>query len=121
MKTLGAMQLLGKRVLVTRNSARELQNALSTMLAQHDDEVAIDFGGVEGVTPSFVDELLLVIEETPRRSSPSNGLRVVFLHPPTRLSTKFAAVGRAHGLLIDEAPDGSWILRVPASATNSAP
>jgi len=119
MKSVNVMQLLAKRVLVTRDSARTLQDALDAELARADREVAIDFEGVEGLTPSFVDELLQVIEESRKRSRHISGLRVVFLHPPTRLSGKFAAIGRAHGWLFEEATDGSWVVAVPAKAPDS--
>ena len=116
MSTFNALQFFGKRVLVTRDSARELQDIFESSLAEHDDEIAIDFQGIEGVTPSFVDELLHVIEETLSRKHSLSGSRVVFLNPPTRLSAKFAAIGRAHGLPIVEATDGRWIFGMPVAA-----
>ncbi|MEX0786082.1 MAG: DUF4325 domain-containing protein [Dehalococcoidia bacterium] len=73
------------------------------------ERLTVDFRGVEAVTPSFVDEVLTSIEkviETKHHPDAS----VVFLNPPTRLSEKFAAVGRAHKLTVAETEDGAWVL-----------
>ncbi len=71
-------------------------------------EIGIDFAGVEGITPSFLDELLAVVsEEVGRRESP---LRILITHPPTRLSSKFEAVARAHDLVASSTEGGGWLL-----------
>ena len=99
--------LLHKRVLVTRESAKAIGGALA--IANDQGEVVLDFSGVDAVTPSFVDEALAVVEKAVRANG-QNQIRVVFLHPPTRLSTKFEAIGRGRGLRIKESEDGGWII-----------
>jgi hypothetical protein len=108
--SLSVYDLVHKRALVTRQTARAVGVALTTALPREaGGEVVLDFSGVEAVTPSFVDEALGSIEEM-LRSSDGNQLRLVFVNLPTRLSAKFAAVGRARGLDISESDSGAWII-----------
>ena len=69
----------------------------------------MDFSGVDGLTPSFFDELLVVIEECTEATAQAH-FRVTVEHPPTTLSSKFLAVGRGHGLSIEKASNGAWII-----------
>lgn len=105
--TLNLYDLFRKRALITRESAGAIREALSS--ATEESEVILDFSGVDAVTPSFVDEVLTVVEEAVHAKD-RDRFRAIFLHPPTRLSTKFAAVGRAHRLEITESEDGAWII-----------
>jgi hypothetical protein len=107
METIGVYDLLQRRALITRESARSIAGPLSAALELCEGEVALDFSGVEAVTPSFVDEVLGVIYETLKAGERSS-LRVTVLNPPTRLSAKFAAVGRGRRLRISESPGGAW-------------
>lgn len=66
------------------------------------------------MTPSFLDEMLRVIEAAPGYHA---GWKVVALDPPTRLSDKFAAVGRAHGLVVRDVGDGTWIIEASSGPT----
>jgi hypothetical protein len=101
--------LLPRRVLVTRESARSIAVPLALALERGQGEIALDFSGIEAVTPSFVDEVLNVVDES-RGSGDRASLRVRLLNPPTRLSRKFSAVGRGHGLRISESADGAWTI-----------
>lgn len=107
MAVLNVYDLTRKRALITRGSAAKIGAALAD--AWDGDVLSIDFSGVEAVTPSFVDEVLIAIENvvsTPGRANAT----IIFLNPPTRLSEKFAAVGRAHRLSAAESDDGNWHL-----------
>ena len=53
--------ILQKHVLVTRESAQGLRASLDDLLSNENDP-SLDFTGIEAVTPSFVDELLEVLE-----------------------------------------------------------
>ncbi len=101
--------LVGKRVLVTRSSARELAPDLAAALAEGGGEVTLDFAGVDGLTPSFLDEILAVLEEHIEASGGVR-LRVEVTNSPTQLSSKFAAVSRGHGLVAEELEDRTWII-----------
>lgn len=101
MKTLRMYDLLDKRFLVTRASARAFSQELAAALAEGYGEVALDFSGVEGLTPSFLDEILTVIEECVSRISEMQP-RVTITNSPTQLSSKFALLGKGHNLAIKE-------------------
>jgi len=108
-KTLKIFDLLGKRILVTRESARTIQPVFAAALGEGNGEVGLDFAGVEGLTPSFLDETLSIMEECVQ-SYPGARLRVVVTNPPTQLSSKFMAVGRGHHLTIKVVESGAWII-----------
>ena len=109
MRNLNLYDLLNKRVLVTRDSARAIEQDLADALDEGKGTVVLDFTGVEGLTPSFLDETLSIIEECAAASRLSQ-LQVSILEPPTQLSSKFAAVGRGHHLNVQESNEGSWII-----------
>ncbi len=109
MRALKVFDLLKKRVLVTRQSARAIEAELGRALAEGQGELVLDFSGVEGITPSFLDETLSVIEEFFQRMN-GGEFRVKIENPPTQLSSKFAAVGRGHGLDIRESDGKAWII-----------
>ena len=109
MGSLKIFDLVRKRVLVTRSSARELESDLADALVEGDGEVTLDFAGVDGLTPSFLDEILSVLEEAALKSGGSQ-LRIEVTNSPTQLSSKFAAVGRGHGLVAREFGDRTWII-----------
>lgn len=109
MKRLKMFDLAHRRVLVTRESARSLAPAIAAALSQGQPPLELDFDGVAGLTPSFLDELLGVITELLAQERAPR-VEVVVLKPPTRLSSKFAAIGRGRDLSITEGPDGSWVV-----------
>lgn len=97
-------------ILVTREAARSLESHIFGKLVGDSGRLILDFEGIEGLTPSFMDELLEVIENQ-LNDEMMMGLEVVVLNPPTRLSSKFAAVARGRGLSILETDDQSWLLK----------
>jgi hypothetical protein len=111
-------------MLVSRESARLLERALQAVIAGAEPPggatesapVTVDFAGVEGITPSFLDELVSIFESVVGESP--EGRRLIVAHPPTRLSLKFEAVARGHGMSARVLPDGSWVL---ADARGSRP
>ena len=112
MKLVKIYDLVRKRALITRQSA----GAVGEALANSADErgITLDFAGVDAVTPSFIDEVLAVLEDA-LKTKDREKFQVIFLHSPTRLSTKFAAVGRAHRLEITESEEGTWIIKAGSS------
>jgi hypothetical protein len=99
--------IIPSRVLVTRQSARLIEPTLAALVAGGQKTIELDFSDVAGVTPSFLDETLAILEEQLRGKSPRP--RVLIVNPPTRLSSKFEAVGRGHGLAISEEA-GAWTI-----------
>ena len=109
MAILRVHDLFPKRALVTRDSGRTIAKAFAEGFGSGDTEATIDFAGIEAVTPSFVDEMLGVLlgEQCLRQSAP---VRLVFANVPTRLSAKFAAIGRARAVRIEEEREGTWVI-----------
>ena len=109
MRTIKIYELLQRRVLVTRGSAREIEPELVAALVEGQGEVEIDLFSVGGLTPSFFDETLAIFEE---KMADTNGeqFRLTVRNPPTQLSSKFVAVGRGHGLTVTESESGAWII-----------
>lgn len=118
MKTLRVSEVLKDRVLVSREAARSLQGSLAALLSDTSlpqtspdaPALALDFEGVEGIAPSFLDELLTMIETFVSEASTREHQRLAVLNLPTRLSLKFEAVARGHGMSVQALPDGSWRL-----------
>ena len=119
METLMIHNLLPSRALVSRESARTLQSTL-TAWAKLDEKLTIDFAGVDALTPSFVDELLKVIRVTLKNAG-SPRLQVRFTNMPTQLSSKFAAIARAHELIITEVSPGSWLIEGSLLLASASP
>ena len=109
MTTLKMHEMLGRRVLVTRDSARTMLPKLAAALAEGCGQVALDCSGVAGMTPSFLDETLSIIEQC-MATAGNRQLRVTVENPPTELSSKYAAVGRAHNLAVEESSSGAWVI-----------
>ena len=87
----------------------ELAPELADALAEGGGEVTLDFAEVDGLTPSFLDEILSVLEECVLASG-GGRLRVEVTNSPTQLSSKFAAVSRGHGLVAEDLGDRTWII-----------
>jgi len=118
MQTIRVQDLLPDKILVSRESARLLEARLRTQLASQSvmsndggfATLTVDFEGVEGVAPSFIDELVLVFRDIFSNGKESRARRLVLAHPPTRLSSKFEAIARGHHMSIQLLSDGSWMM-----------
>lgn len=118
MQTLRVQDVLKDKILVSRESARLLEGPLVTAMedarnsgdALGTTPVAVDFVGVEGMAPSFLDELLCVFESVFGTEADPAKRCLVVANPPTRLSSKFEAIARGHGMSVQALPDGSWSL-----------
>lgn len=98
--------LIRKKALITRESAEPIRRALADIDLNSTTQIVLNFSGIEAVTPSFVDELLGIFEGALHLVQ-LRQIEMLLLNPPTRLSSKFFAVARAHGLEIRET-DASW-------------
>ena len=118
MRTLRVNDVLKDRILVSRESARLLEDALRAMMvsaktpgeACGTTPVTVDFEGVEGIAPSFLDELLSIFESLIGGETNGAERRLIVANPPTRLSLKFEAIARGHGMSVRVIADGSWSL-----------
>ena len=92
MTTLWIFDLVQKRVLVSRDSARTIQPQLVAALADGLGELVLDLSDVDGLTPSFFDETLSNVEEA-LSARPQSRFRLTVKNPPTTLSNKFRRWG----------------------------
>lgn len=103
--------ILHKRALITRGSVEAIRQALSR--GEAGTPLTLDFSGIDAVTPSFVDELLALLDEFLSEQG-----QIIFLSPPTRLSAKFSAIARARGLDIVESDGNAWFITSASSPTS---
>ncbi len=118
MRTLRVNNVLKDKILVSRESAHLLEDALMAMMAasrpsenpSDTTSLAVDFEGIEGIAPSFLDELVSIFESIVGSQTSAPDRCLVIANPPTRLSLKFEAIARGHGMSVRALPDGSWLL-----------
>ncbi len=118
MRALRVTDVLRDKILVSRESAHLLEDALNAMMApattpgspSGTTSIAVDFEGIEGIAPSFLDELLSIFESIIGSGGSGLERRLVVANPPTRLSLKFEAIARGHGMSVRALPDDSWLL-----------
>jgi|688.fasta_scaffold482941_2 hypothetical protein len=120
--TIRVRDILQRPVLISRESARTLQDHLSAAIeataapaGSAAPAVILDFEGISGAAPSFVDELIKILEEVVGDRGESRALRMTITNVPMRLSAKFSAIARGHCLSVEERPDGSWDFRSTAA------
>ena len=110
MEGVNVFGILGKPVLTSRQSAKQIKPALSQHRHSGGSSLCLDFSGTHGVSPSFVDEALRVAEEYISDSGRGNAT-VIFAHLPTTLSSSHHAIARAHGRMLVELENGDWEFR----------
>ena len=94
--------LYKRRALVTRESASLLRGAVFADKGR----VALDLSGIEAITPSFIDQMLLIVEESLGRDS--DRLDVLLLNAPPGME-KLRPIGRAHHASVAEDAKGNWV------------
>lgn len=115
--------IVGQRVLVSRESARRVKPTLRQAAAAGPESLRLNFSGARGVAPTFLDEVLLVAEECIAESINDAGaagagdegatpMAVIFANPPTALAAKHHAIARAHGRTLRQTENGDWEFRV---------
>jgi hypothetical protein len=112
MRTVELFQLLQRKILVTRESASAVRDVIETSI-RAEGEVVLDFSGIDAVTPSFVDEILGIIDDA-RTKSARREVRVLFSHAPTPLSAKYLAIGKRHGARMSQSASDDWEIKSAA-------
>lgn len=110
--------VLRDKILVSRESAHQLADPLRQAINEGPEDtrgypsrdVTVDFEGVEGMAPAFLDEFLAVLASTA-----GGGARIAFVAQPARLSLKFEAVARSRGLRVIQERDGHWVFEAKTS------
>ena len=106
MRSVDVFKHLQRKILVTREYAAALRPEIDSSI-KADGQVVLDFAGIDAVTPSFVDEILGIIDDA-RADSSKRELRVIFRHTPTSLSEKFLAIGKRHGAKMSQSGTDAW-------------
>ena len=114
MEVVNIYPLYNRRTLVTRESAGILRDAIFD--AGDRSSVAFDLSGIRAITPAFIDQMLLIVEESLGRDC--NRLDVLLLNPPPGMDSKLQPIGRAHDLSVAEDDKGNWVIRgAPSDST----
>jgi hypothetical protein len=106
MRSVEVFKHLQRKILVTRESATVLRSEIESSI-KADGQLVLDFAGIDAVTPSFVDEILGIVDDA-RADSSKRELRVIFRHAPTSLSEKFLAIGKRHGAKMSQSGTDAW-------------
>ncbi len=101
------------KALSSRPSARLLEPAVAeAALSSGDLNLVFDLLDKLAMAPSFLDELIRIVVE--QREPPESGVpRIELLNVPSRASPKFHAVCGSHGLALEEAAPGRWVISRP--------
>lgn len=109
MTTVRIRDLLGRRILVTRDSARSIKPILAAAIERAEHQLDLDFTAVAGAAPSFLDETMAVIDEvTPVADEQQTKVRLLNL--PPRLWTNVVRAGKRHGLTLEHQSDAVFTI-----------
>ena len=113
-------QLSGKSSLLTRATADTIISCIGELEGSASTTIVLDLRGVIAITPSFLDQLVGGLKRlaTARAMRP---LSIRLLAMPTHASEKFAAVGRSHGLILQERAASDWLLEEPDAGIDESP
>lgn len=106
MRSVEVFKHLQRKILVTRESAEVLRPEIDTSI-KSEGQLLLDFAGIGAVTPSFIDEILGMIDDA-RAEWSRREVRVFFSHTPTSLSEKFLAIGKRHGAKMSQSGTDAW-------------
>ncbi len=109
MTTVRIRDLLGRRILVTRDSARSIKPILAAAIDRAEHQLDLDFTAIAGAAPSFLDEAMAVIDEiTPVTDAQQTKLRLLNLTP--QLWTNVVKAGKRHGLTLERQSGGVFTI-----------
>ena len=111
-QVLDLYQTANKRVLSSRQTARAMTPMVSQSLSEGNGALTIDMARMTAITPSFFDELIRVIEDS-AESRGHKSLAIHFTNTTDAQAAKFQTVCRAHGLSLEKAAPGHWIIARP--------
>ena len=98
-----------RRVLSSRETAREMAPAVRDCLSQDSEGFAliVDLDGMATVAPGFVDEFLHVIKDSLPPDS-DGALVIDVINTPANQFSRFRAVCRVHEMTTEEIGPGHW-------------
>ncbi len=87
-------QIIKMPIGVSRETARLLYQPIEIAAHTNAGILDVDFLGMAGLTPSFLDEVLRILEET----SKDRQWKARLTNVPTEFPSKYQAVARSHAL-----------------------
>lgn len=112
MTVINLRQLSGKSSLLTRATADTIMSEMGELQELPSTTIVVDLSGVIAITPSFLDQFIGGLKRLAATRA-MHPLRIRLLAVPTHASEKFAAVGRSHGLILQEKSADEWLLEEP--------
>lgn len=103
--------LFKRRALVTRESTDVLRDSIAAATG-NGDRVALDLSGIDSITPSFIDQVLQIVEGCLTKES--ERVDVLMLNPPSGLSSRLEPIARAHRSVATQDAKGNWTIPVGA-------
>jgi hypothetical protein len=97
-------------VLVSRSSAEVLKRLIANHLLVQPGAIDFDFRGVRVLAPSFLDQLVLVIERIVAESNGRRTLTIILRNCPEGMNEKIGAIARAHDAEVACGENGEWIM-----------
>ena len=114
MKVVNLYSIFNQEALVTRESTEVLDNSVFTA-AQDGELLAFDLSGIQAVTPSFLDQLLLAVEESLPTGSPP--VKLLMLNSPPGFRDRMESIGRYHHLKVVSDAQGDWLIPADSPAS----
>ena len=107
MKVVNLFSTFNQKSLVTREATSVLKDDVCGA-TQGGEPLAFDLSGIQSMTPSFLDQLLLMVEE----SLPSGveRVKVLMLNSPPGFRDRMESIGRYHRLKVVSDAQGDWLL-----------
>lgn len=109
MRTVQLYHMFNKRALVTRDAADALQGDVDESCLRG-DPLALDLEGIQSITPSFLDQLLLMVESS--LPNEDDAVNIVMLNSPPGLRDRLESIGRVHKLEVVSDDVGDWLVPV---------
>ena len=98
-----------RKALSSRETARSIKPIVSAIIANGngDGSLTVDFENTVVVSPSFFDELLRVIQDSPRPGSTDD--QIIYLsNTSAHQFRRFRSVCRSHGLSAENIAQNHW-------------
>ena len=109
MNVVNLYSIFNQRALVTRESTNVLKDDVC-VAARDGEPLALNLSGIQAMAPSFLDQLLLMMEESLPAGAPP--VKLLMLNSPPGFRDRMESIGRYHHLKVLSDHQGDWL--VPA-------
>ena len=113
MRVVNLYSIFNQKALVTREATSVLKD--DVFVATRDGELlAFDLSEIQAMTPSFLDQLLLMVEDS--LPSGAEQVKILMVNSPPGFRNRMESIGRYHRLKVVSDGQGDWL--VPDSSLN---